>query len=339
MADFTWSFSSLKEYINCPKKYQEVRILKNYKFTDTPQTIYGKEVHEALEDYVNGHIKYSNKLYNEKGQEVNKYGQVREPMEVILKGIKSKTCDKTHKELNLDKSKGEYKKLGRNDACVRACGLWYYEGFSDEEVLNKALTWNHLNDPPYTTEQIERIVASVRKMNQKNLKNNPKPILAKNYMRFKKMVDTLIAIPGIKYPELKMALTKNLEKCDFDDENRWVRGIADLVIVDKDYAFVIDYKTGSNKYPDPKQLRLMALMMFSYFPQVNKIKAGLLFVMKNSFIDETYERKDIKDSWGKFEVPLKRLETSYNNDQWVPNPTPLCGWCPVNTCEFHKPRR
>ena len=52
MTDFTWSFSSLKEYINCPKKYQEVRILKNYKFIDTPQTIYGKEVHEALELYV-----------------------------------------------------------------------------------------------------------------------------------------------------------------------------------------------------------------------------------------------------------------------------------------------
>ena len=220
MADFTWSFSSLKEYINCPKKYQEVRILKNYSFIDTPQTIYGKEVHEALELYV------------------------------------------------------------RDGAP-----------------------------------------------------------LAKNYLRFKKMVDSLIAIPGTKYPELKMALTKNLERCNFDDENRWVRGIADLVIVDKDYAFVIDYKTGSNKYPDPKQLRLMALMMFSYFPEVNKIKAGLLFVMKNSFIDETYERKDIKDSWGKFEVPLKRLETSYDNDQWVPNPTPLCGWCPVDTCEFHKPRR
>ena len=52
MADFTWSYSSLKEFENCPKKYQEVRILKNYSFVDTPQTIYGKEVHEALELYV-----------------------------------------------------------------------------------------------------------------------------------------------------------------------------------------------------------------------------------------------------------------------------------------------
>ena len=339
MADFTWSFSSLKEYINCPKKYQEVRILKNYSFIDTPQTIYGKEVHEALEDYVNGHIKYSNKRYNKKGQEVNKYGQVREPMEVIAKGIKSKTYDKTHEELNLDKSKGEYKKLGRNDACVRLCGLWYYEGFSDEEVLNKALTWNQLNKPPYTTKEIESIAASVRKMHQKNLGDNPKPVLAKNYMRFKKMVDSLIAIPGIKYPELKMALTKKMEQCDFNDEKRWVRGIADLVIVDNDEAYIIDYKTGSNKYPDTKQLRLMALMCFVIFPKVNKIKAGLLFCMKNSFVQESYTREDIHKSWKKFQTPLDRLTMSYEKDEWMPNPTPLCGWCPVETCEHHRPRR
>jgi len=220
MADFTWSFSSLKEYINCPKKYQEVRILKNYKFIDTPQTIYGKEVHEALELYV----------------------------------------------------------------------------------------------------------------------RDGKP-LAKNYMRFKKMVDALIAIPGVKYPEYKMALTKKMGQCDFDDENRWVRGIADLVIVDGDQAYIIDYKTGSNKYPDPKQLRLMALMAFVCFPKVNKIKAGLLFCMKNSFVQESYTREDIHKSWKSFQTPLDRLTNSYTFNTWTPNPTPLCGWCPVETCSHHRPRR
>mgnify|MGYP000285860893 CR=1 FL=1 len=220
MADFTWSFSSLKEYINCPKKYQEVRILKNYKFIDTPQTIYGKEVHEALELYV----------------------------------------------------------------------------------------------------------------------RDGKP-LAKNYMRFKKMVDALIAIPGTKYPEYKMALTKKMEQCDFDDENRWVRGIADLVIVDGDQAYIIDYKTGSNKYPDPKQLRLMALMAFVCFPKVNSIKAGLLFCMKNSFVQESYTREDIHKSWKSFQTPLDRLTNSYTFNTWTPNPTPLCGWCPVETCSHHRPRR
>jgi CRISPR/Cas system-associated exonuclease Cas4 (RecB family) len=220
MAKFTWSFSALSDYENCPKKYYETRIAKNFVFQDTPQTIYGKEVHTALENYVRDGV-----------------------------------------------------------------------------------------------------------------------ALAKNYLRFKNMVDALINIPGEKYCEYEMALTEDKQPCDFKDDNRWVRGIVDLLIVDGDYAFIIDYKTGSNKYPKPKQLRLMALMTFAHFPQVKKIKAGLLFVMHNSFIQETYKREDIDKSWTKFKVPLERLNMSYENNVWTPNPTPLCGWCPVNTCEFHRPRR
>jgi hypothetical protein len=28
--NYTWSFSSLKDYINCPKQYQEIKVLKNF---------------------------------------------------------------------------------------------------------------------------------------------------------------------------------------------------------------------------------------------------------------------------------------------------------------------
>lgn len=160
--------------------------------------------------------------------------------------------------------------------------------------------------------------------------------LAKNYQRFKSLADTLINIPGTKYCEYEMALDTNKQPCPFDSSDRWVRGIVDLLIIDGDYAFIVDYKTGSNKYPDPKQLRLMALMTFAHFPQVNKIKAGLLFVMHNSFITEEYLKDDIAGSWLKFEQPLKRLDMSYINNSWVPNPSPLCRYCPVKTCEFHK---
>jgi ATP-dependent exoDNAse (exonuclease V) beta subunit len=217
MSEFTWSYSSLKEYQNCPKKYYEIRVAKNYVFQDTPQTIYGKEVHKALEDYVRSNTE-----------------------------------------------------------------------------------------------------------------------LAKNYERYKEMVDNLIAIPGDKYCEYEMALTKEKTPCGFEDDNRWVRGICDLLIVDGDIAFVVDYKTGSNKYPDPKQLRLMALMTFAHFPQVNKVKAGLLFLAHNQFIPEEYKREDIDKSWGHFLGSLTRLDHSYNSNTWQPNPTPLCGYCPVKSCDFNK---
>ena len=105
-----------------------------------------------------------------------------------------------------------------------------------------------------------------------------------------------------------------------------------------DILFLVDYKTGSNRYPDPKQLKLMALMTFAHFPEVNKVKAGLLFVMHESFMDEEYTRDQIPKLWSYFENDLERLSLSYENDTWQANPTPLCGWCPVRTCEFHKER-
>jgi hypothetical protein len=160
--------------------------------------------------------------------------------------------------------------------------------------------------------------------------------LALNYIRFKGVADELICIPGDKYAEHEMALGKDKSPCAFDDPDRWVRGIVDLLIVDNDYAFIVDYKTGSNRYPDPKQLRLMSLMTFAHFPQVNKIKAGLLFVMHNSFITEEYNRKDMDISWNKFTVSLSRLDNSYETNTWVANSTPLCKFCPVKTCEFNR---
>jgi CRISPR/Cas system-associated exonuclease Cas4 (RecB family) len=216
---YTWSFSALKEYINCPRQYNELKNLKNFEKKQSEQMLYGSAVHKALEDYT-------------------------------LAGTE----------------------------------------------------------------------------------------LAKNYQRFKPIVDSLLAIPGTKYPEYEMALNREKEPCDFHDENRWVRGIVDLLIVDGDHAFIVDYKTGSAKYPDAKQLKLMALMAFYHFPEVKHINAGLMFVMHDVFITESYSREGIDKLWDSFLPSLERLRISYENNVWNENPTALCGWCPVSTCKFYKER-
>jgi ATP-dependent exoDNAse (exonuclease V) beta subunit len=162
--------------------------------------------------------------------------------------------------------------------------------------------------------------------------------LAKNYERYKKQLDPLRDMEGIKYPEHRMAITYDKEPCTFGAKNYWARGIADLLVVDGDHAFIVDYKTGSNKYPDPKQLQLMALMAFAHFPEVNHIKAGLLFVAHEHFVTSEYTREKIDEYWQDFYWELERMRLSYENDSWQANPTPLCGWCPVHTCEHHKER-
>jgi CRISPR/Cas system-associated exonuclease Cas4 (RecB family) len=216
---FTWSYSSLKEYITCPKQYQEVKVLKNYQKEMTEQILYGNQVHKALENYI-----------------------------------------------------------------------------KDGEPL------------------------------------------AQNYQRFAPLMDTLKEIPGEFHPELRMALNFDRKACKWSDPECWVRGIVDFLVIDGEHAFIVDYKTGSNKYPDVKQLRLMALMVMEHFPEVNKVKAGLMFVMHNSFITEEYTREESEKLWNSFIPDLERLKLSYEKDIWHATPNNLCGWCPVKSCEHHKER-
>jgi len=218
MSPITWSFSSLKQYINCPKQYQQVKVLKRYETKPTQQMLYGTDVHTALENY--------------------------------------------------------------------------------------------------TKEGTE---------------------LPNNYKRFAPLVDPLLEIDGTRYPEYRMALDIDRQPCSYG-KGYWVRGIVDLMIVSDDTAFIVDYKTGSDKYPDVKQLRLMALMTYAHFPEVEKVKAGLMFVLHNNFITEEYHRGQIPALWNSFNGDLERMKVSYENDTWQKNPTPLCGWCPVNTCEHHRSR-
>jgi ATP-dependent exoDNAse (exonuclease V) beta subunit len=162
--------------------------------------------------------------------------------------------------------------------------------------------------------------------------------LPANYQRYQKQLDPLRDMDGEKFPEHRMAVTFEREPCTFGAKDYWVRGIADLLVIDDEQGYVVDYKTGSNKYPDPKQLQLMALLAFAHFPQLDHVKAGLLFVAHEHFVTSEYNRADEADLWADFAGDLERLRLSYVNGVWQPNPTPLCAWCPVKTCEFNKER-
>lgn len=217
--EIKWSYSGLKDYVNCPRQYHEVKVLKRFEKRPTQQMLYGTEVHNALENYVKD--------------------------------------------------------------------------------------------------------------------GTPLP---KNYQRFQKQLDPLRDMDGEKFPEHRMAVTFERTPCRFGASDYWVRGIADLLVVDGEQGYVVDYKTGSSKYPDPKQLQLMALLAFAHFPQIDHVKAGLLFVVHEHFFTSEYSRSDSEKLWADFAGDLERLRLSHVNEAWQPNPTPLCGWCPVKTCEFNKER-
>jgi RecB family exonuclease len=152
----------------------------------------------------------------------------------------------------------------------------------------------------------------------------------------KNMLDSLAAMNGEKLCEYEFGLTEDLEPCGFKDPDVWWRGIADLVILDKEsgVAKVIDYKSGKNaRYADKGQLELMALATFKHFPEVHTVKAGLLFVVANAFIKDVYRKEDERRLWQKWLTEYSTMEKAFQNDVWNPIPSGLCKrHCPVTEC-------
>ena len=147
-------------------------------------------------------------------------------------------------------------------------------------------------------------------------------------------LDSLQAKQGRKLCEYKLGLTKDLEPCGFFDKDVWFRGIADLIILDGDLAWVVDYKTGkSARYADKGQLELMALATFKHFPEVRRIRAGLLFIVAKDLIKDTYTKDSEDILWSKWLANYAKMEAAVANDVWNPRPSGLCKrHCAVTEC-------
>lgn len=215
-----WSFSSLKTFQQCPKKYYHTKIAKDVVEKDTTATIYGKEFHTAAEEYI----------------------------------------------------------------------------------------------------------------------RDGKPLPAK-FDYAKASLDHLNEIPGTKYCEVKLGLTNGLEPCEFDAENVWWHGIADLVVIneEKGIAHSVDYKTSkSARYADIKQLDLVAAGLFAKFPAVKKVKSALMFVVSKEFVHAEHHAEKLKDYVAKPAQDVARIEAALENGVWNPVEGPLCRFCAVRQCEYNR---
>jgi len=153
------------------------------------------------------------------------------------------------------------------------------------------------------------------------------------------IVESLGKIEGDKHCEVKLGLKQDYAPCGFFDSGVWWRGIADLIIVNGERAYSVDYKTGKNaKYADTKQLDLVAGAIFSHFPLVKKVKSALAFLVSGDFITKEH-RADEKEVYLKtFDKELEQLDGAMLSGVWNANSGPLCGWCPVTSCAHHRER-
>lgn len=211
-----WSYSSLKQYKTCSRQYHEIRVLKNYPREETEQTLYGTELHAAVEGYIKGRM------------------------------------------------------------------------------------------------------------------------LDERFAFMEPVVSAILSKPGKKHAEVEMAVTSDLVPCAWDSEAAWCRGIADVLIVNSGTAWVVDWKTGNDKYPDKDQLTLMSLLTFAHYPEVHFVNSALIFVLKNNIVKHKVRRAEAAKHWARFREDVAKLEQSFDNGVWNPKESGLCKkWCPCTGCELN----
>lgn len=152
------------------------------------------------------------------------------------------------------------------------------------------------------------------------------------------LVRQLRAAKGTILVEQKLGLTKKLEPCDFfDNQNIWVRAIGDYVCINTSgtRALILDYKTGKRKLTD--QLKLLALVLFQHYPNLETVDAGFVWIKLLGKIDvETYHRKDRARLWKAFMPTLTQMVDSFKLDIWPTKRNGLClKYCPVSSCAYH----
>ena len=169
-----------------------------------------------------------------------------------------------------------------------------------------------------------------------------KPIPEK-FAFMRPIVEPLAAKQGEKHTELRLGVAKTdtgFAPTTFFAKNVWYRGIVDLLIVDGTKGWMVDYKTGKNaKYADMKQLDLMAGALFIKHPELETIKSALAYVVSQEFPKKTHVRTEMNMYMSVFSRQLDSLEDAMQAGVFNPKSGPLCGWCPVTTCEHHRPRR
>lgn len=152
-------------------------------------------------------------------------------------------------------------------------------------------------------------------------------------------VDKLKKAEGTLLAETKLAIDKAGNPSDWF--SRYLGGIADVVVVNQDRAFIGDLKTGKFR-GDPQQLTILTKCILANYPEVDKVNATLFYPHLDRLASFKTTRATFPTSPQNeaLEVELIRYEKVLEKGEFKPKPSGLCSkWCDVMSCEHNGKNR
>ena len=152
------------------------------------------------------------------------------------------------------------------------------------------------------------------------------------------MLQQLCDYPGEKLTEQRMALTRDLKPTGFFDSDVWVRGLADLLIVnEKQHKLVaVDYKFGRMK-DSFDQLDLMVAIAFRLVKGLKHALGLFYWAGDKKFTRKLYDEDSTLRVWENIMPRVQQFQEAHRTGTFPARPNFLCRkHCPVTGCKYHK---
>lgn len=131
--------------------------------------------------------------------------------------------------------------------------------------------------------------------------------------------------------ELKLGIDAGGKPVDYWAGNVKLRGKIDCVVLNGTRAHLTDWKTGKPR-EDPFELEIGALLLHARHLNLLQITGNYAW-LRESRVGQLHDLSDTKATWLRVNRIIYEVESDRTFEK---KQTPLCGWCPVKSCEFNR---
>jgi CRISPR/Cas system-associated exonuclease Cas4 (RecB family) len=130
------------------------------------------------------------------------------------------------------------------------------------------------------------------------------------------------------FAELKLAVDKNWEPCDWFAPQTYMRAIVDFSAYGENQSEAIDWKTGKFVQYTPEsgfgQLELTAGFIFALKPEIERVKTRYAYVEHRKAVNKEYNNSDFIPIRQYFDAKSEQINAE---DKFLAKKNRFCNWC------------
>lgn len=137
--------------------------------------------------------------------------------------------------------------------------------------------------------------------------------------------------------ERMLGIDRDGKVCDFFAPHVWLRGKIDATIQRENTAAIFDWKTGKRR-EERDELAVHGVLLKSYNPEIFRITAHYVWLQDNE-VGPAHDVSNTEETLAGIRKTMETVANCIETENFPKRRNPLCGWCPVEDCEFNTAKR